>query len=79
LVENVRIPSYGGRGSKIAQTVRMIFERYPAGNGQLLSGCGFVQNIAPPPLSRDRRINMQQTSGKLEMLCFCRDFQLWVF
>jgi len=22
------------------------------GNGQLLSGCGFVQNIAPPSLSR---------------------------
>jgi len=30
-------------------------------NGQLLSGCGFVQNIAPPALSRDRRRKMKQT------------------
>jgi len=30
-------------------------------NGQLLSGCGFVQNIAPPSLSCDRRIKMEQT------------------
>jgi len=34
------------------------------GNGQFLSGCGFVQHIAPPSLSRDRRIKMEnkQTS-----------------
>jgi len=35
------------------------------GNGQLLScqsGCGFVQNIAPPSLSRDRRIKMEHTN-----------------
>jgi len=29
------------------------------GYGQLLSGCGFVQNIAPPLLSRDRRIKIK--------------------
>jgi len=29
-------------------------------NGQLLSGYRFVQNIAPPSLSRDRRIKMEQ-------------------
>ena len=28
--------------------------------GQLLSGCGFIQRIAPPSLSRDRRIKMKQ-------------------
>jgi len=33
------------------------------GNGQLLSGCGFVQNIAPPLLSRDRRIKMEQNKS----------------
>jgi len=33
------------------------------GNGQLLSGCGFVQNITPPSLSRDRRIKMEQTNN----------------
>jgi len=32
------------------------------GNGQLLSGCRFVQNIAPPSLSLDRRIKMEQTN-----------------
>jgi len=31
-------------------------------NGQLLSRCGFVQYIAPPSLSRDRRIKMEQTN-----------------
>jgi len=31
------------------------------GNGQPLSGCGFIQNIAPPSLFRDRRIKMKQT------------------
>jgi len=31
-----------------------------SGNGQILSGCEFVQNIAPPLLSRDRRIKMEQ-------------------
>jgi len=30
------------------------------GNGQLLRGYGFVQNIAPPLHSRDRRIKMEQ-------------------
>jgi len=30
------------------------------GNGQLLSGCGYVQNIAPPSVSCDRRIKMEQ-------------------
>jgi len=35
------------------------------GNGQLLSGWGFVQNIAPPSLSRDRRIKMEQTNKKI--------------
>jgi len=35
------------------------------GNGQLLSGFGFVQNIAPPSLSRDRRIKMEQTNTKI--------------
>ena len=30
-------------------------------NGQLLSGCGFVQRIAPPSLSRDRKIKMHQS------------------
>jgi len=34
------------------------------GNGQLLSGCGFIQNIKPPSLSRDRRIKMEQTANK---------------
>jgi len=34
-------------------------------NGQLLSGCGFVQNIAPPSLSRARRIKMEQTNNML--------------
>jgi len=33
-------------------------------NGQLLSGCGFVQNIAPPSLSRDRKINMEKKIKK---------------
>jgi len=28
----------------------------------VLSGCGFVQNIAPPSLSRDRRIKMEQAT-----------------
>jgi len=32
------------------------------GNGQLLSGCGFVQNTAPQSLSRERRIKMKQTN-----------------
>jgi len=27
-------------------------------NGQLLSGCGFVQHIAPPSLSRERRVKV---------------------
>jgi len=35
------------------------------GNGQLLSGCGFVQNIASPSLSRDRKIKMEQTNKHL--------------
>jgi len=35
------------------------------GNGQLLSGCGFVQNIAPLSLSRDMRINMEKKQNKL--------------
>ena len=29
-------------------------------NGQLLSGCGFVQSITPPSLFRDRRIKIQK-------------------
>jgi len=35
------------------------------GNRQLLSWCGFVQNIAPPSLSRDRRrkMNKQQQTA----------------
>jgi len=42
------------------------------GNGQLLSGCGFVQNISPPSLSRDRRIKMEQTNNKLTKLNILR-------
>jgi len=38
------------------------------GNEQLLSGCGFVQNIAPPSLSRDRRIKMEQTNKQTSHL-----------
>ena len=30
-------------------------------NGQLLRECGFVQRIAPPSLSRERRIKMHQS------------------
>ena len=30
-------------------------------NGQLLSGCGFVQRITPPSISRERRIKMHQS------------------
>jgi len=33
-------------------------------NGLPLSGCGFVQNITPPSLSRDRRIKMEQAKKK---------------
>jgi len=33
-------------------------------NGQLLRGCGFVQNIAPSSLSLDRRIKMVQTNKR---------------
>jgi len=33
-------------------------------NRQLLSGCGFVQNIAPPSLSCDRRIKMEHGANK---------------
>jgi len=33
-------------------------------NGQLLSGCEFVQNIASPSLSPDRRIKIEQTTNK---------------
>jgi len=32
------------------------------GNGQLLNGCEFVQNITQPSLSRNRRIEMEQTN-----------------
>jgi len=35
-----------------------------SGNEQLLSGCGFVQNIEPPSLSRDRRIKIEQMNKK---------------
>ena len=31
------------------------------GKWQLLSGCGFVQRIAPPSLSHDRRIKMDKS------------------
>jgi len=31
-------------------------------NGQLLSGYGFVQNVALPSLSRDKRIKMKRTN-----------------
>jgi len=34
------------------------------GNGQLLSGCGFVQNVTPPSLSRARRIKVEKTNNK---------------
>jgi len=33
-------------------------------NRQLLSGCGFVQKIAPPLLFRDKRIKMEQNKTK---------------
>jgi len=39
------------------------------GNGELLNGCGFVQDIMPPSLSRDRRLKTmeqnKQTNTKL--------------
>jgi len=28
-----------------------------------ISGCGFVENIAPPSLSRDRKIKIEQTNN----------------
>jgi len=31
-------------------------------NTEMLSECGFVQNITPTSLSRDRRIKMEQTN-----------------
>jgi len=37
-------------------------------NGELLSGCGFVQNIAPLLLFRDRRIKTKQ--NKKTRSCF---------
>jgi len=40
------------------------------GNGELLSGCGFIQNIAPPSLSRDRRIKMEQTNKQTNIIRF---------
>jgi len=40
------------------------------GNGQLLSGRGFVQNI--PSLSRDRRIKMEQTNKSKKVKIFFR-------
>jgi len=35
-------------------------------NRQLLNGCGIVQNIVPPSLSRDRRIMMEQANKPFE-------------
>jgi len=36
------------------------------GNRHLLSELGFVQSIAPPLLSRDRRIKMEQINNLLK-------------
>ena len=42
-------------------------------NGQLLSGCGFIQRIAPPSLSRERRIKIHQSiksiNPKVNKIC----------
>jgi len=46
------------------------------GNGQLLSGCGFAQNIAPPSLVRDRRIKMEQINI---MEGICAFFKFCIF
>jgi len=51
---------FSGKKSKKKTTGKL-------GNGQLLSGCGFVKNIAQPSLSRDRRIKMEQTNKQSEM------------
>jgi len=32
-------------------------------NGRLLHGCGFIQNIEPPSLSCDRRLNMKNKTS----------------
>ena len=37
--------------------------------GQLPSESGFVLSIAPPPLSRDRRIKLKKSIEKLRVIC----------
>jgi len=44
------------------------------GNGQLLSGCGFVQNIATPSLSRDRGIKDGTKQNKQRKMTLRVDF-----
>jgi len=43
------------------------------GNGQLQSGCGFIQNIAPLLLSRDRRIKMEQNKQNIPIFFMVRN------
>jgi len=45
-------------------------------NGQLLSECGFVQNIAPPLLSLDKTIKMlEQNKHKIKLYKFNRFYR----
>jgi len=52
----------GGFEQAANSVVRSQRKNGKLGNGQLLIGCGFFQNITPPSLSRDRRIKMEQTN-----------------
>ena len=48
-------------GKQQIKEVRRKFNRKTWKQRQLLSECGFVLRIAPPPLSRDRRIKMKKS------------------
>ena len=58
-------------GKQQIKEIRRKFNRKTWRQRQLLSKSGFVLHIAPPPLSRDRRIKMKKSINQLKYLIKC--------
>ena len=58
-------------GKQQIKEVRRKFNRKTWKQGQLLSESGFILRIAPPPLSRDRRIKMKKSIKSMTLMRIC--------
>ena len=63
-------PWWNLASSKLKKS-EVIFNRKTWKQRQLLSQSGFVLRIAPPPLSRDRRIKMKKSINQVNNFCRC--------